>query len=83
VLDRYRRFSADGQPVATGIAAVGDAWACSNPTLGRGISLGLWHVQLLREVIGEHLEDPGQFADAWDADRGRATPVHVVPRLHE
>ena len=27
ILDRYRRFAVDGEPVATGFATVGDAWA--------------------------------------------------------
>ena len=31
-LDRYHRFVVEGQPVATGLAAVGDAWACTNPS---------------------------------------------------
>ena len=79
VLDRYRRFWADGAPVATGIAAVGDAWACSNPTLGRGISLGLWHVELLRNAISEHLEDPMGFAEAWDA----VTEAELTPWYRE
>lgn len=34
--DRYRRFVVDGVPVVTGLVAVGDAWACTNPSLGRG-----------------------------------------------
>ena len=29
--DRHRRFVVDGEPVATGLLAVGDAWACTNP----------------------------------------------------
>jgi flavin-dependent dehydrogenase len=40
ILDRYRRFVVDGAPVVTGYAAVGDAWACTNPSAGRGISVG-------------------------------------------
>jgi 2-polyprenyl-6-methoxyphenol hydroxylase-like FAD-dependent oxidoreductase len=67
LVDRYRRFVVDGEPIATGIAAVGDAWACSNPSLGRGMSFGLRHVQLLRDTIREHLDDPRRFASAWDA----------------
>jgi 2-polyprenyl-6-methoxyphenol hydroxylase-like FAD-dependent oxidoreductase len=67
VLDRHRRFvSADGAPVATGVAAVADAWACTNPSLGRGIALGLAHVSLLRDVAREHLGSPRDFARAWD-----------------
>jgi 2-polyprenyl-6-methoxyphenol hydroxylase-like FAD-dependent oxidoreductase len=67
VLDRYRRPLADGRPLLTGIALLGDAWACTNPSLGRGISLGLLHTQCLREVVRSHLDDPAEFAQAWDA----------------
>src|SRR5690606_31952615 len=31
--DRHRSLVVDGQPVATGIAAVGDSWAATNPSL--------------------------------------------------
>ncbi len=66
-VDRYRRFRVGDRPVATGIAAVGDACACTNPSNGRGMSLGLMHVQCLRDVVREHLDDPLEFAEAWDA----------------
>jgi flavin-dependent dehydrogenase len=79
VIDRYRRYVVDGHPVATGIAPVGDAWACSNPSLGRGMSLGLWHVQHLCEVVREHLEDPRRFAEAWDA----VTEAELTPWYRE
>jgi 2-polyprenyl-6-methoxyphenol hydroxylase-like FAD-dependent oxidoreductase len=65
-LDRYRRFSVDGNPVVTGYAAVGDAWACTNPSAGRGVSVGIVHAQLLRETVRGHLGDPAGFARAWD-----------------
>ena len=64
--DRYRRFVVDGEPVATGVVAVADAWAATNPTLGRGISLGAMHAQLLRDVVREQLDDPYGLAMAWD-----------------
>ena len=35
IMDRYRRFVLDGKPVVTGFVSVGDAWACTNPSLGR------------------------------------------------
>jgi 2-polyprenyl-6-methoxyphenol hydroxylase-like FAD-dependent oxidoreductase len=66
VLDRYRRFAADGDPIVTGFAAVGDAWACTNPSAGRGVSVGMVHAQLLRRTVGKHLDDPATFARAWD-----------------
>jgi 2-polyprenyl-6-methoxyphenol hydroxylase-like FAD-dependent oxidoreductase len=43
VLDRYRRFAADGRPTVTGVALVADAWVCTNPSLARGLALGLDH----------------------------------------
>ncbi|MBV8999195.1 MAG: FAD-dependent monooxygenase [Solirubrobacterales bacterium] len=79
VLDRYRQYCRDGEPVATGIVPIGDAWACSNPTLGRGMSFGLWHVSYLPEVIREHLDDPRRFAQAWHA----ATDAELTPWYRE
>ena len=75
ILDRYRRFVVDEQPVVTGFAAVGDAWACTNPSAGRGLSVGLVHAQLLRHVARAHINDPGAFARAYDAETER----HVTP----
>lgn len=79
VLDRFRRLVVDGQPVATGIAPVGDAWACTNPSGGRGMTLGLLGVQRLVEVIREHLDDPSEFARAWDA----AAQAELAPWYRE
>jgi flavin-dependent dehydrogenase len=75
VMDRYRRFVVDGTPVVTGYAAVGDAWACTNPSAGRGISVGIVHAQLLRRVVRDHLGDPAGFARAWD----EGTEQQVAP----
>jgi 2-polyprenyl-6-methoxyphenol hydroxylase-like FAD-dependent oxidoreductase len=57
-LDRYRRFVVDEQPVVTGLVAVGDSWTCTNPTAGRGISLGLTHAVALRDVARATFDDP-------------------------
>jgi 2-polyprenyl-6-methoxyphenol hydroxylase-like FAD-dependent oxidoreductase len=51
--DRLRRLAVDGAPVATGVVAIGDAWGATNPSLGRGASIGLLHAGVLREVLGE------------------------------
>jgi flavin-dependent dehydrogenase len=75
VIDRYRRFVVGGRPVVTGVAAVADAWACTNPSLGRGISLGLAHAALLRDVVRSELDDPLGFAEAWD----EATERELTP----
>jgi 2-polyprenyl-6-methoxyphenol hydroxylase-like FAD-dependent oxidoreductase len=79
VTDRYRRFSRGGRPVVTGVASVGDAWACTNPTNGRGMSLGLLHVQRLRDVVRTHLDDPREFAEVWHA----VTEADLTPWYRE
>jgi len=77
VMDRYRRLVADGEPIVTGFIAVGDAWACTNPSAGRGVTIGLIHAQLLRNLVHEHLDDPAAFASAWDAHtEERVTPYY-------
>ena len=76
IMDRYRRFVVDGRPLVTGLLAVGDAWACTNPSAGRGLSVGLAHAQQLRRVVAKHVDDGLEdLALAWDA----ATEEHVTP----
>ena len=75
VTDHYRRFVVDGAPVATEILSVGDAWACTNPVNGRGISMGLMHAEGTAEVMRAHPDDPLRLACAHDAmTETRATP---------
>ncbi len=49
--DRHRSFVVDGIPVATGVLPVADSWACTNPSLGRGASIGLMHAIALRDLL--------------------------------
>jgi 2-polyprenyl-6-methoxyphenol hydroxylase-like FAD-dependent oxidoreductase len=66
--DRYRGFVADGRPVATGVVAVADSWACSNPANGRGASIGMLHAVALRDQLrSAGLDHPAAFADAFHA----------------
>jgi len=67
VLDRYRRLVSGGQPIAIGVALVADSWACTNPSLARGLALGLVHAARLRDVARSDLEHRTEFAHAWDA----------------
>jgi 2-polyprenyl-6-methoxyphenol hydroxylase-like FAD-dependent oxidoreductase len=67
ILDRYRRYVVDDRPLATGVAAVGDAWACTNPSGGRGMSVGLVHAQRLRDVVRDGLDEPVEFVRRLDA----------------
>jgi len=64
--DRYRGFVVDGNPVATGVVAVADSWACSNPANGRGASIGMLHALTLRNqlrMVG--VDNPAAFAEAF------------------
>jgi flavin-dependent dehydrogenase len=77
VLDRYRRFTVEDKPVITGFAAVGDAWACTNPSAGRGLTVGLLHAQVLRDVARKSIDDPAAFATDYDAQTERqVTPFY-------
>jgi len=94
VLDRLCRIVVDGRPVVTGLVPVGDAWACTNPTAGRGISLGLAHAVALRDTLREKAGDPvglvarfdevteatltPWFRDQYDRDRQRAADTQAV-----
>src|SRR6266581_1932670 len=61
--DRHRNLVVDGAPVVTGLVAAGDAWACSNPSVGRGASIGMLQAIVLRDTIAATgLEDPREFA---------------------
>jgi 2-polyprenyl-6-methoxyphenol hydroxylase-like FAD-dependent oxidoreductase len=51
--DRYRSLVVDGEPLVTGLVAVGDAAFCTNPSLGRGASMGLLHARTLRDLLRE------------------------------
>ena len=51
IADRRRHFDVDGEPIATGLVAVGDAWACTSPSLGRGASTAALHSVCLRDAV--------------------------------
>ena len=77
--DRHRSFTVDGAPVATGVVAVADSWACTNPSLGRGAS----DRHDARPGAARHvaeppgLDDPAAFGAAWEqaTDVGRRALV--------
>ncbi len=78
IMDRHRRFVVDDRPVATGVCAVGDAWACTNPSAGRGISVGMVHAQQLRHATRTSLDDPEALVREFDA----LTEREVAPFVH-
>ncbi len=64
--DRIRNFVIDGRPVATGVVAIADSWACSNPSNGRGASIGMLHALTLREQLrAVGTDNPAAFAEAF------------------
>jgi 2-polyprenyl-6-methoxyphenol hydroxylase-like FAD-dependent oxidoreductase len=64
--DRIRHYCTDDGPVATGLAALGDAWACTNPSVGRGASVGLVHAVELRDHLRDNsTDDRIGFAQTW------------------
>ncbi len=66
--DRHRGFAGPtGGPLATGVVAVADSWACTNPSLGRGASIGAIHAQALRDLLrSDQIDAPLEFAAAWN-----------------
>jgi 2-polyprenyl-6-methoxyphenol hydroxylase-like FAD-dependent oxidoreductase len=65
--DRIRTLVVDGRPVVTGLLTVGDSWSCTNPSVGRGASIGMIHAVALRDLLAGHADDsPSDLALAWD-----------------
>jgi 2-polyprenyl-6-methoxyphenol hydroxylase-like FAD-dependent oxidoreductase len=79
--DRQRHDWHDGAPCATGIVAIGDAWAATNPSVGRGASIGIMHAVALRDVLRATPPDgdPAALARAFDA----ATAATVAPYVED
>jgi 2-polyprenyl-6-methoxyphenol hydroxylase-like FAD-dependent oxidoreductase len=70
--DRIRALVVDGQPVATGVTVVADSWSCTNPSVGRGISIGLLHALCLCRTLDETgIDDPFEFAVRFAASTSR------------
>jgi 2-polyprenyl-6-methoxyphenol hydroxylase-like FAD-dependent oxidoreductase len=63
--DRRRSFMLDGHPVATGVVALADSWACTNPSVGRGISIGTIHGVGLRDLLHDMPADPVALQHQW------------------
>jgi flavin-dependent dehydrogenase len=82
--DRIRSYVVDGVPVVTGIVALGDAWACTNPSVGRGATIGLIHALTLRDLLRERehggdRDGPAAFARRW----AEATETTVEPFVRD
>jgi 2-polyprenyl-6-methoxyphenol hydroxylase-like FAD-dependent oxidoreductase len=65
--NRRRRITTNDGPIVGGIVVIGDAALHTNPTLGRGISMGLMHAQHLAEVAHMAEDDPVGFVELFSA----------------
>jgi 2-polyprenyl-6-methoxyphenol hydroxylase-like FAD-dependent oxidoreductase len=57
LINRVRRFTRNGQPVAIGFFAIGDAAFCTNPLYGRGCAQAFLHADLLGAALDAHPDD--------------------------
>jgi 2-polyprenyl-6-methoxyphenol hydroxylase-like FAD-dependent oxidoreductase len=78
IADRYRRFVVDGTPIATGIVVVADAWACTNPSAGRGLTVGFHHALRLRDAVRAQGDHPSALVEDFD----RRTEAEIAPWYH-
>ena len=82
--DRRRRLVVDGAPVVTGVLPLGDSWACTNPSVGRGISIGMIHAVALRDFLRGAVDDPHKTVQAWDeATRSTVDPYYESTVAHD
>lgn len=80
--DRQREYVIDGKPVVTGLIPLADSWACTNPSLGRGITIGMLHAAALRATLhGESFDDPYGLALHWHHATERDVEPYVADTL--
>jgi len=65
VHDRKRSLVDGEGPVVGGYVLVGDSALCTNPNLGRGVSLALAHAQHLASTVTSVREDPSAYVVAF------------------
>jgi flavin-dependent dehydrogenase len=66
LINRLRRFTFNGAPVAVGFFALGDAAYCTNPLYGRGCAQAFLHADLLGQALDRHPDDLAAAALALD-----------------
>lgn len=75
IQDVTRDYGDSDAPVITGLVAVGDSSAATNPSLGRGISIGTIQATVLRDVLARAAGDPDRITrDYLAATAERVTP---------
>ncbi len=66
LLNRWRDYVIDGEPIALGLLPVGDAVLCTNPLYGRGCSAAFWGAHLLADAIASRPDDLRAIALAYN-----------------
>lgn len=66
-----RELVVDGVPVATGLIPLGDAFAFTNPSIGRGVAIGIIHAVDVIDEVTPVFDDPAVVAAAWSAGTNR------------
>jgi 2-polyprenyl-6-methoxyphenol hydroxylase-like FAD-dependent oxidoreductase len=80
--DRRRQLVVDSVPAVTGLVAVGDAAASTNPSLGRGASIGALHACVLRDVVAkEGTADPEALVLRFAAESAARVEPYVESTL--
>lgn len=81
--DVHRGYVREGRPVVTGLVAVGDAATATNPSLGRGATLGALDACALRDAVAGGWSDPRELALAFaDLTAHRVSPwVELTTRF--
>jgi 2-polyprenyl-6-methoxyphenol hydroxylase-like FAD-dependent oxidoreductase len=81
LVNRRRRFVLDGEPLALGVFAIGDAAICSNPLYGRGCALAFVHAWAFEDALRDHAGDLRGLALAFDeATRREIEPWYRAAR---
>lgn len=75
LLNRWRDYVVDGEPLALGLVPIGDAVLCTNPLYGRGCSTAFWGADLLARAVRAHPDDLRALALAYhDSLRAQIFP---------
>src|SRR4029079_6350464 len=71
----WREHVVGGQPVATGVIAIGDATLCTNPLYGRGCSTAFWGAHLVADALAVNPDDLTKAA----LDSDAALRIEIEP----
>lgn len=72
-----REFVVDDVPTATGLIPLGDAFAFTNPSIGRGIAIGIIQTVDVVDEVAPVLDDPVSLAEAWKTATDRRARAFV------